>query len=99
MPGRDITRPRNEWAARVILLLAFVMGAGAFLQSPAQPQTSPAQSQPQNPPSDAAKPDSQSNEDSPKPDAPQKDSPKKDPQDNNDNGVFVFRKDVDEVLL
>src|SRR6202050_4202087 len=98
MPGRDITRLRNERAARVVLLLAFVMGAGASLQSPAQPQTAPAQSQPQNPSPDAAKPDSQSNQDSPKPDVPQKDSPQKD-SDNNDNGVFVFRKDVDEVLL
>ena len=100
MPGRDITRLRNERAARVVLLLAFVMCAGAFLQSPAQPQTSPAQSQPQNPSPDA-KPDSQSssNRDSSKTDTPKKDSPQKDLQDNNDNGVFVFRKDVDEVLL
>ena len=104
MPGRDITRLRNERAARVVLLLAFVMCAGAFLQSPAQPQTSPAQSQPQNPSPDSSKPDSQNSQDAPKPDAakkdsPKPDSPKKDSQDNNDSGVFVFRKDVDEVLL
>jgi len=104
MPGRDITRLRNERAARVVLLLAFVMCAGAFLHSPAQPQTSPAQSQPQNPSPDSSKPDSQNSQDAPKPnaakkDSPKPDSPKKDSQDNNDSGVFVFRKDVDEVLL
>jgi Ca-activated chloride channel homolog len=80
------------------------MCAGAFLKSPAQPQTSPAQSQPQNPSPDSSKPDSQNSQDAPKPDAakkdsPKPDSPKKDSQDNNDSGVFVFRKDVDEVLL
>jgi Ca-activated chloride channel homolog len=104
MPGRDITRLRSERAARVVFLLALVIGAGAFSQSPAQLRTSPAQTQPQNPPPDAPKPDSQNNNDAPKPDAPKKDSPKpdsskKDSQDDNDNGVFVFRKDVDEVLL
>jgi len=97
MPGRDITRLRNERAVRVVLLLAFVIGAGVLLAAPAQPQTSPAQAQP-NPPSDSQKPDSQ-NKDAQKSDSPKPDSPKKDSQNNNDNGVFVFRKDVDEVLL
>jgi Ca-activated chloride channel family protein len=75
------------------------MGAGALLQSPAQIQTSPAQPQPQNSPADPPKPDSPNNQDTQKKDSPKPASPKKDSQDNSDNGVFVFRKDVDEVLL
>jgi len=77
MPGRDITRLRNEQAARFVILIAFVLCAGALLQAPAQSQTS-SQSQPANPPKTQSKPAQ---------------------QDGNDNGVFVFRKDVDEVLL
>ncbi len=84
MPGRDITRPLNERAARFAILLAFVICAGALLQAPAQNQTPPAQTPPPNPPQSAPKPGSQS---------------KPSQQDSNDNGVFVFRKDVDEVLL
>lgn len=86
MPGPVITRPRNERAVRVSFLLALVIGAGALLQAPAQ---SPA-SAPQNPPPDSSKNDSSANKDSEK---------KKSQQDSNDSGVFVFRKDVDEVLL
>jgi Ca-activated chloride channel homolog len=77
MPGPVITRPPNERAARVTLLLAFVICAGTLLQAPAQAPSSSAQTQPAPPIS------------------PKKDSQ----QDSDDNGVFVFRKDVDEVLL
>jgi Ca-activated chloride channel homolog len=88
MPGRDITRLLSKWAARVFLLSAFVAGAGALLQAPAQPQTATPSTQPQTPAN------------LPKEDPSNKDSAKKDKQqDANDTGVFVFRKDVDEVLL
>jgi VWFA-related protein len=102
MPGRDITRLPSDWATR-FLVLVFVICAGGLLLVPAHSQTSSAQSQPQNQSADSQKQalqgSSNSNEDPQKPDSPKPDSPKKDSQDSNDNGVFVFRKDVDEVLL
>jgi len=96
MPGRDITRLPNERAARIFLLIFLVLCAGVALKAPAQSPAPSAQSQPQPPitPPDSQKPDST------KPDAPKPDTTKKDQQkDTDDNGVFVFRKDVDEVLL
>jgi VWFA-related protein len=89
MPGRDITRLLNR-AARV-LLFTIVIGAGvrtatsAWSQSTAAPNdTKPATTPPQTAPA-----------------TPPQTQPKKDDQDRNinDQGVFVFRKDVDEVLL
>jgi VWFA-related protein len=89
MPGRDITRLLNK-AARV-LLFTIVIGAGmrtttsAWSQSTAAPNdTKPATTPPQTAPA-----------------TPPQTQPKKDDQDRNinDQGVFVFRKDVDEVLL
>jgi Ca-activated chloride channel homolog len=94
MPGRDITRLRNERAARILLLLILVLCAGVALQAPAQSQAPSARSQPQTTPQESQKSDSQKS-DAQKPDAPKKDQQK----DTDDQGVFVFRKDVDEVLL
>jgi Ca-activated chloride channel family protein len=94
MPGRDITRLPNERAARIFLLIFLVLCAGVALKAPAQSPAPSAQSQPPITPPDSQKPDST------KPDAPKPDTTKKDQQkDTDDNGVFVFRKDVDEVLL
>src|ERR1700740_3197270 len=98
MPGRDITRLRNR-AARV-LLLTLVIWAGlvmlAWSQSPApqsdtKPATPPTAIPPSAPPSSV----------SPAPAAPQTAPDKKDDQNKSlsDQGVFVFRKDVDEVML
>jgi Ca-activated chloride channel homolog len=91
MPGRDITRLRNR--ATRILLFTFVIWAGVRTSVPAWSQ-SPAP--PQNQTTPAASPSA-----SPSPAAPQETQPKKDEQDQqlNDQGVFVFKKDVDEVLL
>ncbi len=89
MPGRDITRPLNERSGRVLLLSVLLICAGALLLAPAHSQTSSAPAQQPTPPPDTQKPDSQ------KPDPQKKDSQ----QGSEDNGVFVFRKDVDEVLL
>jgi Ca-activated chloride channel family protein len=99
MPGRDITRPLNERAGQVFLLLVLLICAGSLLQAPAQLQASSEQSQQKGP-----SPDSQNktpqNPDSQKPDLQKPESQKKESQQgNDDNGVFVFRKDVDEVLL
>jgi Ca-activated chloride channel family protein len=107
MPGRDITRLRNR-AARFLLLFTLVVWAGAPWVLPASPHPAPLQSAPSqsappqneskpgNPPSAApaaAPPQTQNNQD--------KNNQDKDNQDKqlNDQGVFVFRKDVDEVLL
>ena len=85
MPGRDITRPRNR-ATKVLLVLTLVMWAGTQVRLPAQSQSPPQdQSQP------AEKP-------------PQAEGKDKNPQSDrdknlNDQGVFVLRQDVDEVLL
>src|ERR1700688_2524612 len=93
MPGRDITRLRNR-AARVPLFTLVIWASLLMLawsQSPA-PQndtkraTPPAATPPSAPPAPAT---------------PQTAPGKKDDQNSNlnDQGVFVFRKDVDEVLL
>ena len=91
MPGRDITRQRNR--ATRILLFTFVTWAGVRMVTPVWSQ-SPAP--PQNQTTPATSPPA-----SPSPSAPPQTQPKKDEQDQhlNDQGVFVFKKDVDEVLL
>src|ERR1700688_1922262 len=98
MPGRDITRLRNR-AARVSLFTLVIWASLltlAWSQSPApQNHTKPATPPAVTPPS--ATPPSAT----PVPAAPQTAPGKKDDQSSNvnDQGVFVFRKDVDEVLL
>src|ERR1700674_2336726 len=94
MPGRDITRLRNRVAR--VLLFTLVIGAGVRTAMPAWSQ-SPAPQQdtkPVTPPSATPAP-------APPPVAPPQTQPKKDDPEQklNDQGVFVFRKDVDEVLL
>jgi Ca-activated chloride channel homolog len=91
MPGRDITRLRNR-AARLLFLFTLVIWAGAPWVLPARPQAVPPQneSKPAAPPAVPAP-------------APGTAAPSQS-QDNQqkrleDQGVFVFRKDVDEVLL
>ena len=90
MPGRDITRQRNRVTR--LLLFTFVIWAAVCMVTPVWSQ-SPT---PQNQPTPAAPPSA-----SPSPPAQQQTQPKKDEQDQhvNDQGVFVFEKHVDEVLL
>ena len=84
MPGRDITRQRNR-AARILFVLTLLIWAG--MQVPARSQ-SPAQSQSETKPTTPeATPAAAA--------APQAQDDTK----VNDQGVFVFKKDVDEVLL
>jgi Ca-activated chloride channel family protein len=89
MPGRDITRLPNK-ASRVLLFLTFVIWLGvpfssAWSQAPSpQDQSKPAEAA-QTPAAPASTPSDQS-------------------QDNegkklSDQGIFVFKKDVDEVML
>src|SRR5271167_2851202 len=89
MPGRDITRLRNR-AAGVLFLFTFVIWASGHLAVPAWSQAAA----PQNDSKPAAPPPSP---------APGTRAPPQtqDDQENkiNDQGVFVFRKNVDEVML
>ena len=90
MPGWDITRLRNR-ASRTLLLLTFVIWFGVQLPFPAWSQAvSP---QDQSKPADNA----------PAPNAPPQSPANQSPDDQqrklNDQGVFVFKKDVDEVML
>jgi len=97
MPGRDITHLRNR-AARVLFLSIFVIWAAVQAETPARSQTAPSQTAPaQNdakPAPSAAAPQTSGT-----PDTPQAQDSKQEEKKLNDQGVFVFRKDVDEVLL
>jgi Ca-activated chloride channel family protein len=98
MPGRDITRLRNR-AARVLFLFTFVIWAGPQMAEPAWSQTAPQNdTKPPSAPPGAAPAASPPTQDKQTKDQKEQ---KKDNPDNqlNDQGVFVFRKDVDEVLL
>ncbi len=101
MPGRDITRPRNK-AARFLFLSTFVISTGllaaAWPQSGSSPNESkpaeskPAESKPAEPSSTSPTTVQQATPSAP--DKQEKTEKKLDEQ-----GVFVIRKDVDEVLL
>src|SRR5690349_17938278 len=87
MPGRDITRLPNR-ATRLLSLLLFACCALICVCSAST--QSPAESQSQEPATSEApaqqKPQSQDKQES-------------QDQKLNDQGIFVFKKDVDEVLL
>jgi Ca-activated chloride channel homolog len=91
MPGRDITRLPNK-ASGIILWFICAATAGMLAALPAQPQQSPSR-----PPSSTP-----TSPQSPTPSNPAEQKPPQaqdNPQKLNDQGVFVFKKDVDEVLL
>jgi len=95
------------WAALPMTVPARAQDAPA--QSAAKPETQ-TESKPADTSTDPSAPQAQKEtplapaQDSPKPDTPKHDPPKQDKPDAqdkkaNDQGVFVFKKDVDEVLL
>jgi Ca-activated chloride channel homolog len=84
MPGRDITRLPNR-ACRVLVFLSVWIGLQISVFAQSQP--APPQTQPAAGSTNAAP--------SPEPQKTQKDEDKN----LNDQGVFVFKKDVDEVML
>jgi len=98
MPGRDTTRLPSK--ARALLLSTVVILAGILAATPARPQSAPAPNDPKPAPNQPAQ--NQSKPAEPAEQSKNPDSPKT--QDNpdsslSDQGVFVFKKDVDEVLL
>ncbi len=90
MPGRDITRPRNR-GARVLLVSTFVIWAGMLAAIPAQSQSGSS-------PSDSKTPGTAQSEPAAPPQTSKPDQSPANPSLGN-QGVFVFKKDVDEVLL
>src|SRR5215467_7818021 len=85
MPGRDITRLPNR-AFRAVAVLGLILFAGAQLLLPAQ---SPSAAPPNQTNTPAATPNQESNSQ----------APSGDKKSSDDQGVFVFKHDVDEVLL
>src|SRR5579864_826434 len=99
MPGRDITRQRSKWAFKV-LLLTFVIWLGAQVPAQSSPPPQPDQSKPSSqaaPP--AATATTKAQEDQQQEDQQRENQQQDSQQNKSDNGVFVFRKDVDEVVL
>jgi len=96
MPGRDITRPRNN-AASVLFLLVFGVCASLPFCLPGWSQDSSKQDQPKQ---DQPKQD-QPKQDQSKPPTAEKPEPQKDQdqEESDKSGVFVIHKKVDEVLL
>lgn len=86
MPGRDITRLRNRIIA-VLAVLASIILAGTQTLLPAQSPSAPPSSSTQSP----DKPAGQNSSSQTQPNGESKNS--------DDQGVFVFKHDVDEVLL
>jgi Ca-activated chloride channel homolog len=110
MPGRDTTRLRNRAASfflfTLVICAAVQLALPAWPQAAAPPAVNQNQSKPATPPAPGnanaipAPPQNDQNkpQDTPAPDKPTQDKPSQDEPTSN-QGVFVFRKDVDEVLL
>ena len=94
MPGRDITRLLNR-AARVLFLLSFVIWAGPQVGTSAWSQSAAPQSdgKPSDPAPATTRPTT------PQPTQEPQQKPESQDKKLEDQGVFVFKKDVDEVLL
>jgi Ca-activated chloride channel homolog len=95
MPGRDITHLPNK-SFQLLLVFTIVIAAGMLTAIPAQPQNEPQTQSPQSAPSSSPPASNQSAQ----PQGTQKPAQTQDNSENRkDEGVFVFKKDVDEVLL
>jgi Ca-activated chloride channel homolog len=89
MPGRDITRPRNR-AAKTLALLVFLIGAALPVTLSAQSASPQSETKPETKPAENPA-------QSPTASAPQNQEDRD--KSLNEQGIFVFKKDVDEVLL
>ena len=94
MPGRDITRLRNR-ATKVLFFFTLLLSLSVLSPLPARSQAAP----PQAAPPQAAPSSNQADTHSSPPAAPAANSQDLDEQKLKDQGVFVFRKDVNEVML
>jgi len=92
MPGRDITRQRNR-AAGVLFFSVFVIWAAMQMATLARAQTAPSPTEAKPAASSAA---AQTSGTAP---TPQAQDTQQEEKKLSEQGVFVFRKDVDEVLL
>jgi Ca-activated chloride channel homolog len=92
MPGRDITRLPSEASKIRFLLTLAVFYVGTFLACPQQSWSASATANPQTSPSPTAPAQA-----APRPASPQQETPPA--QKSDDSGVFVFKQDVDEVML
>ena len=90
MPGWDITRLRNR-ASRILLLLTFVIWFG--VQIPSRAWSQAPSTQDQSKPAQNAQPPAAS------PQSPGTPAPEDQGKKLEEQGVFVFKKDVDEVML
>jgi Ca-activated chloride channel family protein len=103
MPGPDITRLKSRGAG-YFLFLCWMVWAGAWVSALAQPlaglSSSQAQSEPVPPVSSQPSKSATASPSQTSPDATTSTEKKTNQQQNSqDNGTFVIRKDVDEVLL
>src|SRR5579872_3792365 len=90
MPGRDITRLLNKAIRDLLPLIFLIVCAAVSLLAWPQQGSTPASSKPE----DAKQPVSAANSS-----APQDVQQKSEQQKLDDQGVYVYRKDVDEVML
>jgi Ca-activated chloride channel family protein len=93
MPGRDITRLRNR-AARVLFLSTLVIWAVLLAMLPAGSQVAPSHNEAKPA---ASAPAAQTSGAAATPQA--RDTQQEEEKKLSEQGIFVFRKDVDEVLL
>jgi len=91
MPGRDITRLLNR-AAKLLFFLTLMVWASSFAQQPADAPSAPSETSPASTPAQTESQDKQNP-------APPAQTQQDQEQKLNDQGVFVFKKDVDEVML
>jgi Ca-activated chloride channel homolog len=111
MPGPDITGPRNNRAGNFLLVVKCAIWAGAAAAALVQPFAGRAAWKPLNLQSATVQSQSTQTQSTqaqavpPKPPLPRPDAPASPPatsgeqQSGDENGTFVIRKDVDEVLL
>lgn len=97
MPGRDITPLRNRAKKFLFFLTCVILAGAALLGTQAAAIHGEAKPTPQAPSS--PKSDSPASSAPQAPEKQDKDKQGQDKQDKNEQGVFVFKKDVDEVLL
>ena len=105
MLGPDITRPKNKRAATFNLLLRYAICAGAVVAALTQPFAGRAEWKPSRVQSAAVQSESVPLQPGPSPNLQTQSGATSQPasssqqQAPNENGTFVIRKDVDEVLL